>query len=422
MLDVICKIKAEDIVGSNFSVLEELLDKKFFVNYPDPNNENLIHNEFTYKDRIKLDKFGREMEKNCPEELGFSLFFIRDYTVSYYNGNHTGRFCLYHLWPLFFRKFPLGQIWLINTPKKWNNEIWLGQRTLAHEMGYLKNNPNGYSPQEMSGLNTDEFHLNALNILSYGIYPLISCLSTSTVFELTILYIPDRSFKHSQMTEANTLYTRILWEMHGLFDDQWTFDGSRGPKCSIEPSLMNPINQLDYFGWLIEKIDSRMEDILEIEDYLLREKLVMTINRAIFDAQMSVISELPYISMIFFFNFLDKIANLLVLLNIEKNEAVAWLKFFEEDFIREILQKNTINIPNKVGTYLNDIVNIFLNELEYGDLSPGYMRDIRNTNHGYNIKEKSVERIMQKDGEINNNIPLISTAIIIYIISIKWKI
>ena len=29
---------------------------------------------------------------------------------------------------------------------------------------------------------------------------------------------------------------------------------------------------------------------------------------------------------------------------------------------------------------------------------------------------------MKRDGEINNNIPLISTAIIIYLLSIEWKI
>ena len=189
------------------------------------------------------------------------------------------------------------------------------------------------------------------------------------------------------MTEATTLYTKILWDMHHLFDDQWTFDGFRGPKSSIEPSLLNPINQLDYFDWLIKKIDLRMDEILLIDDYLLREKLVMTINRAIYDAQMSVISELPYISMIFFFNFLDKIANILVLLKIENNETDAWKKFFEKDFISDTVQKNTESIPNKVGFYLNELINI-LNELDYGDVTPEYMRDIRNTNHGYDIREK----------------------------------
>lgn len=79
------------------------------------------------------------------------------------------------------------------------------------------------------------FPQSALNILSYGIYPLISCgsISTGLKTDLTILYILDRSCKHSQMTEANTLFTRILWDFHHVFDDQWTSDGSRGQKVQL---------------------------------------------------------------------------------------------------------------------------------------------------------------------------------------------
>lgn len=421
-MKIVKKIKADDLVDPNLSILEEWLDNKFFLNDPNQDNKHLIYNEFNLEEKVKLDEYSQIMYDKCPNELEFSLFFIRDYTTSYPTINFWGRFWLYHVWPLFFKKFPLGQIWVIETPEKWNEKIWFGQRSHANESGYLDNNPNGFSPQEMSGLSIDEFPLNALNILSYGIYPLISCLFTSWVNGLTVLYIPDRSFPHSQMTEANTLYTKILWDMHGLFDDQWTFDGSRGPKLAAEPVLLNPINQLDYFEFLIKKINDRMEDIIEIEDYLFREKLVMTVNRAIFDAQMSVISELPYISMIFFFNFVDKLTNLMVLLKIENNEKDAWLKFFENDFIRGPLFDIIKNIPNHTGSYLRDIINIFLDELKFGDLSPEYMKDIRNTNHGYNLfKKGSINRIMGKSGEINNNIPLISTAFIIYLISMKWE-
>jgi len=71
----------------------------------------------------------------------------------------------------------------------------------------------------MTGLITDEFPYNALNILSYGIYPLIlsNFFSTGSFSGLTFLYIPDRAFTHSQMTEANTLYTKTLWGFTSYF-------------------------------------------------------------------------------------------------------------------------------------------------------------------------------------------------------------
>ena len=34
MIDIVFKIKADDIVGSNSKVLKEWLDKKFFLNFP----------------------------------------------------------------------------------------------------------------------------------------------------------------------------------------------------------------------------------------------------------------------------------------------------------------------------------------------------------------------------------------------------
>ena len=130
-----------------------------------------------------LDKYSREMEKICPKELGFSLFCLRDFSNSYVNGNHMGRFCLHYVWPKFFRQFPLGQIWLIETSEKWNDKIWSGQKTLAQETGYLEDNPTGFSAHEMSGLNIDQFHFNALNVLSYGIYPLITlCFCPTTLW------------------------------------------------------------------------------------------------------------------------------------------------------------------------------------------------------------------------------------------------
>jgi hypothetical protein len=420
MFKIVHKITAENLLG--FKELESWLDDKFLLNYKLPDSS--IHNKFNYKDRSELDKYGRRLVENCPDSIGLSLYWIRNSTESYSNGNHIGKLCYYHIWPLFFRKFPLGQIWIIESPKSWADKIWEDRWKLGKDHGYDKIDPLGF-PQEMNGLQSDYFPQTALNILSYGIYPLISCgfISTGLKTDLTILYIPDRSFKHSQMTEANTLFTRILWDFHHVFDDQWTFDGSRGPKSAINEVILNPIKQLDYLHWFIEKIDNRMNDIIFIEDYLLREKLVMTVNRSIADAIMSVTSELPYISMIFFFSFLDKMANIMYLLKIENSEAEAWKKIVNKDFLSSEVLKTLQKVPNKAGEHLANIITSAIEKLEYCELSPEDLRDVRNTHHGYNLtRPGSIDRLMTKDGELNNDITLIITPLILYLFTLPWKI
>ena len=423
MFKIIRKIRPANLIGSKLNEIESWIDEQFYLNIPIQENDiETIENKFEVKDKVELDKFGKEMRKNCPDSLGKSLFYIREHT-DYPRGNHLGRYCLYHVWPLFFEKFPLGQIWIIELPKSWTQEVWKGQRELAIKYGYDKSNPTGFSAQEMTGLQIDNFHLHSLNILSYGIYPLIlsNFISIGLKSNLTLLYIPDRAFEYSQMMEADTLYTNILWDFHHLFDDQWTFDSSRGAKSSTSGIILNPINLLDYFQWFIDKIDNRMKDIISIEDHLLREKLVMTVNRAIYDALLSVTTELPYISKIFFFNFLDKFANIMHLLGMEDNDTKAWLKLVDKNFLCDTVLKTVQNIPNPAGEYLSHIVTFAVKEMEYGELLPDNLRDIRNTHHGYNIKSQSIDRLMEKDGEINNDIPLIVIPLLLYIFSIPWN-
>ncbi|AUB54982.1 hypothetical protein BK007_02410 [Methanobacterium subterraneum] len=420
MFKIAHKITADNLLRSE--ELESWLDDRFFLNYKA--SDGSIHFEFTYKDRSELDEYGRMVVEGCPDSLGLSLYWIRNSTEGYSRGNHIGRLCYYHIWPLFFRKFPLGQIWIIESPKSWADKIWTDQRELGKKYGYDKMDPIRV-PQEMSGLQADYFTKNTLNVLSYGIYPLISCASIQTGLKssLTIFYIPDRAFKHSQMTEENTLYTRILWDFHHVYDDQWTFDGSRGPKSAINEVILNPVKQLDYFQWLIEKIDDRMKDIISIEDALLREKLVMTVNRAITDALISVTSELPYMSMVFFFSFLDKLANVMYLLKIETSEVNAWKMIVNTDFLSSKVIKTLKKVPNKAGEHFINIISSVTEELEYNELSPETLRNIRNTHHGYNLTRLgSIERLMTEDGELNNDIPLIVTPLLIYLFTLSWKV
>jgi len=142
----------------------------------------------------------------------------------------------------------------------------------------------------------------------------------------------------------------------------------------------------------------------------------------IVDAQLAVTTELPYISKVFFFNFLNKLANIMKLLKIEDNETETWLRLVNQDFICKTVLKTIKKIPNRAGEYLTDVVNLAVEEMKIGELTPSDLLDIINTHHGYNIKSQSINRLMKKDGEINNDIPLLTTPLLIYLFSIPWKL
>lgn len=248
----------------------------------------------------KIQEWGEGLKKHAPKSSEESLFYICKSSTTYPYQNYVSRTSLSYTWPLFFERFPLGQIWLPKIFQQWWNEIWKGEKQIAQQTGYVQKHPEGIHPQEASGLQAENFPLTALNILSYGIYPLILSDYIHTSSDLVFIYIPDRAFKHSQMIEGRILYQETLWKVHHIFDDQWTFDSSRGPKSAANANLLNPIKNLGYFDWFISQVSGRMSDIIAISDPFAREQLGMTINRAICDAQLCVTSEQPYMSKVFF--------------------------------------------------------------------------------------------------------------------------
>jgi hypothetical protein len=62
-----------------------------------------------------------------------------------------------------------------------------------------------------------------------------------------------------------------------------------------------------------------------------------------------------------------------------------------------------------------------LEEMNLDNLSPQDLRDIRNTQYGYKLRPKILERLLEKTGEINNDITLIVTPLILFFLSKKWK-
>jgi len=367
-------------------------------------------------------EWGEALESKLPESPGRALFYLCRSTTGYIAQNDVGRVSMQHTWPLFFETFPGGQIWLASMSDRWFDEVWGGQRHMAGQTAYQKTHPTGLHPQEATGLGSDLFPFFALNLLACGIYPLLLCAHTHTTARLIFIYIPDKAIKHSQMLEGKTLYQEALWMLEGVFDDSLTSHGSGGPKSAADPDRLSPLHNLGYFEWFMAQVSARMSDIVAISDPFRREQLGMTANRAICDAHLCVTAQLPYMAKVLFFSCLDKLANLMLMLDMHTDEVEAWKRLLDATFITNEVLEALQHVPDEAGQYVRSLAEYAAEAMELDELSPDDMRDIRNSHHGYNLRPRIVARLMQKSGEFHNDITLIVTPLLLFFLTRKWRI
>ena len=401
--------------------LQALLDERFGIDLviDDPSQRET---EILSKELTDIAPWGKRIEEECPESLSAALFHIRDRTDSYWEKNWAGRVSLRHTWPLFFAKFSLGQVWTVEIPQEWMYSAWDAQRAIADETGFRDKYPQWMGPQTATGLQSDHFPFAAMDLLAYGIYPLVLCAYSYTAFNVLFLYIPDRAFEHGQMTEADTVYQRVLFSMHHVFDDQWTFDGARGPKSGARAGSLNPIANAGYFEWLIDNVGKRMADIADISDPWQREQLGMTINRAIYDAVLCVVNQFPYTVKMFFFACLDKLSNFMKQIGEASDEIEAWKRLVEVEFLRGELTESLGQIPGAAGEHFRLTVDWAAEHLEVDGLSPEDLWDMRCSNHGYGLHGERWPRLMARTGELNNDITLIATPLLLYALNMTWNV
>lgn len=347
------------------------------------------------------------------------LRYICSASGQYWNQNLLGQICQKYIWPEFYKSFPKGKILILKLNDDWLKAVWTGQLIHSESVDFEKHNPFFSSPQAMSGLQADLFPLNVLLIASYGFYPFILFDYIHIVGNLILIYVPDLAFKHSQMTEGGA-YEHILWSMHHILDDQWTFDGSRGPKSKMSTHNINPLSNIEFIKWVVKKIDDRMKDLIEISDHIKCEQIAMTFSRAVCDSVLSVSTQLPYISKVFFFSCLDKLANLFVHINPHKSETALWKQLVDKAFLDGELRKFLSHVPNPAGEELSKLVSWISDEIEFSKLSPMIIRDFRNTVHGYKLRSEIVERIYKHTGELNNDITLLTTPLILFFLAKSW--
>lgn len=91
--------------------------------------------------------WGQEFRRRCPDTSWEALFYIADGLHHYPMNNYTGMVAQLHGWPLFFERFPLGQVWLVDLSSVWSQTLWNGYQQLAQQTGYSQKHPGGIAPQ-----------------------------------------------------------------------------------------------------------------------------------------------------------------------------------------------------------------------------------------------------------------------------------
>lgn len=275
------------------------------------------------------------------------------------------------------------------------------------------------SPLGMTGLTSVEFPYVALGFLSTCVYPLVLLDVAPGPSNTIVIYVPDRALTHSQWTGTPSVHQEVVWKIHHVFDDEWTFDGARGAKQRADPRVLNPIRNDEFIQWFVSVISERMSEVCAISDVYEREQLTMTVNRAMIDAQLCIVTELPYLSKVLFFSCLDKLANLKTAGGTTGNEESTWNEQFDGSnlaAVRERLQQ----VPTDIGEYIRWLTSHAADIIASERLNPQDFRAIRNSLHGYYLRRSQFPDLAKTSGTFNNDITLVTTPLVLDALNSSW--
>jgi len=420
MLKIIKKLDINYLQDEN---LLKWLDKKFgtkLVLPTEPKGKKAFN---TYLGIMgELSKWGREFNNDFPQEPEKALFYINRKTFHYGKGNLQGRISYNYIWPKFFETFPLGEIWLIDISyNKWFHPMWDGGKKIADKYRVSLREHHVFQPQQGTGFSGENLPMLALSFMVTCVFPILVADFCHTSSGLVFLFIPDRSFNYSLLKREGVFEDMVFdFGIHRTYGDQYSFD-KYGAKIEANLSLINPKKLTKFFDWFIRKMNRRMMDIVNIEETEKREQLVMTLNRAIFDAQMSIIYEIPYTAKSYFFGLVDKLANIQAQLNNLKprEEKDYWRKLVSVNFIQDNLKSRAKRLSGVIGKHYLFILEKIINQIEKEGHTEQDFLDMRNSLHGYGIR--AWKRMARKDGILNNNVVLLSAPLIFYLISRPFK-
>ena len=371
----------------------------------------------------KIKKWGKEFLKGCPSDLQEAFIYISRASANFSYGNLIPYIVLNYGWKLFFDKFPKGRIILINYSDNYYNTLWkdLDQLRISEdpdielEEGYDK-----LYPQEYTGFLSTEFPYFALNFMSYGIPTRILGYAD---FQpgLILYYIPDITVCYKLILSSSAKNYHVIDSFIHVFSDNLSQNMPIGETIALKEDFPIPTNQMDYYLWFIEILKSKVKKILHIQDPKKRELIIMTFNRAMTDCMLCVIHILPYLSKLLFFSCLDKLANFFKVLENGTHDADYFKKFFDTDFLTEVLEKLR-DIPCEIGKFFQSILKKAIYIIESEELTPEYMRAMRNSVHGYNLKERNLSQLMARSADVNNSIVNLVIPLTFYFLLIDWNI
>jgi len=405
MLSIIKKIKLSDMSDKGiYDMMDNMFEGYLLDNKMEPKVKFDVD---TYSEEVK---WGHEFLASAPRDpVDFIKALSTNFACPY--GNLRGRILFNYVFKEFYSRFPLGQIWILEIDQSWTDLVWATEKENKTTTGidYF-----GVPPYGFTGLQEENFIEMALNVLSFCVYPVFSSEITFPLSNYVICYFPDRGYKYSQMTENNSIYTHLLWKFHHVFDDEWTFDSSRGPKSAADPLIFNPINLVEYFEWYIETVDKCLCKLI-LFDNTTRQQTIMTLNGLVCDLFFSITSDMPFLSKTFFFNLVDKASNLLS--ESQTSETKTFQNILSEEFLLNELCRTIETVPGMLGNILISDINWATEQLKLDGLNSELLRNLRNSQHGYKNNPNRWASLGNHTCEVNNDITLLALPIWLYIMT-----
>lgn len=404
----------------NFFQILQIIDAKSIkqngllenlVDYFHPEVSDTEHLSFIYqrfKEDVKeyiqeINEWGQEFLKGCPSDLQEAFIYISKSSARFFHMNLIPYVLLKYGWKLFFEKFPNGRIILINNPNSYYNIILndLDQLRIS-ENPDIDPDDDYYKlyPQEYTGFLSTEFPYIALNLMSYGIPTRILGYADFQP-EVILYYVPDITICYKLILSSSTKNYHVINTFIHVFSDDLSQHMPISETIQLQEDFPIPANQMDYYRWFIEILKLKVKKILHIEDPQKRELVIMTFNRAMNECMLCIIHVLPYISKVLFFSCLDKLANFFKVLENGTHDTDFFKKFFDIDFLTNILEKLRA-IPNEIGEFLQGVLKNIIDIINSEELTPEYMRAMRNSVHGYNLNERNLSQLMARSADVNN--------------------
>lgn len=368
--------------------------------------------------------WGKKFLSSCPSDLQDAFIYISKYGASFSQSNVRPYIVLRYSWKLFFDKFPNGRIILINYPSDYYdillNELDRYRISESIEIDHDDDFGKSY-PQEYTGCMSTEFPYIALNLMANGI-PTRILGNSDFQYGVVLYYIPDITITYSQILDSSYKNHHVINSFTHVFSDDSSQHMPVQGTILLNEDFPKPHVQMDYFKWFIGILNTRLNDILKIQDPFRREQLVMTINRAMCEGQLCIIHKLPYLSKILFFNCLDKLANFNTVIENGLRENLAFKRFFKVEFLKKVVLEKLKDIPDKIGEFYRVILQNTINIIDDENLTPEYMKAMRNSIHGYNLRENNLKQLMERTADINNYIVNLVIPLMFYYLSLDWKI